>query len=394
MEGVFVKIAFVIPWYGDISGGAESECKNTAENLSRNGVEVEILTTCVKEFSSNWNFNYHKEGVSQLNGVVVRRFKIRERNTEKFDRINSKLIKNQKISSQEEKTFMEEMVNSDDLYLYIENHGSEYDYFLFIPYMFGTTYYGSRIHPEKSFLIPCLHDESYAYMSIFKDMFQNVAGIIFNAESEAALANQLFNINGRQIVLGLGLDTAISFDAKRFREKYGINSDFILYAGRRESGKNTPLLIDFFCKYKTYNQNNLKLVLIGNGDVSIPYKFKNDIIDLGFVSKQDKYDAFAAATLLCQPSINESFSIVIMESWLCLTPVLVHSNCTVTKDHCIKGNSGLYFENFEEFEGCINFYLNNSQLREKIALNGKKYVEENFNWSRIVDKYVGFLEKA
>jgi len=389
-----MKIAFVIPWYGDIPGGAESECKNTAENLSRNGIEVEILTTCVKEFNSDWNSNYYKEGISELNGVVIRRFKVRQRNTELFDRINSKLMKNKKVSPQEERIFVEEMINSDDLYQYIENHGSDYDYFLFIPYMFGTTYYGSLIHPEKSFLIPCLHDESYAYMDIFKNMFQNVAGIIFNAESEATLANQLFNLKGRQIVLGLGMDTVISFDARRFREKYGIHNDFILYAGRREPGKNTPLLVDFFCKYKEYNQNELKLVLIGSGDVSIPDKFKNDIIDLGFVSKHDKYDSFAAASLLCQPSINESFSIVIMESWLCLTPVLVHSKCAVTKDHCIKGNSGLYFENFEEFEGCINFYLNNSQLREKMAINGKRYVEENFNWDRIIEKYVRFLEKA
>jgi len=389
-----MKVAFVIPWYGDIPGGAESECKTTAENLSRNGIEVEILTTCVKEFKSEWNSNYHKEGISQLNGVVIRRFKVRQRNTELFDKVNYKLMKNQKVSPQEERTFIEEMINSDDLYRYIENHGSDYDYFLFIPYMFGTTYYGSLIHPEKSFLIPCLHDESYAYMDIFKNMFQNVAGIVYNAVSESTLANNLFRIKGRQIVLGMGLDTDISFDARRFREKYGISDDFIVYAGRRESGKNIHLLIDFFCKYKISNKNSLKLVLIGSGEVSIPDKFKNDIIDLGFVSKQDKYDSFAAATLLCQPSINESFSIVIMESWLCITPVLVHSKCTVTKDHCIKGNSGLYFENFEEFEGCINFYLNNPQLRKKMAINGKKYVEENFNWDRIVEKYVRFLEKV
>lgn len=389
-----MKIAFVVPWYGEIPGGAESECKNTAENLSRNGIEVEILTTCVKEFNSDWSSNYYEEGVSQLNNVTIRRFKVRQRNTRLFDRINSKLMHNQKISAKEEQIYVEEMINSDDLYRYLETHGSDYDYFLFIPYMFGTTYYGSQIHPKKSFLIPCLHDESYAYMDIYKNMFQNVAGLIFHAEPEAKLANEIFDIKGKQMILGEGIDTGISFEAKRFREKYGIHNDFILYAGRREPGKNTPLLIDFFCKYKLRNQNELKLVLIGSGEVSIPEKFKKEILDLGFVQKQDKYDAFAASSILCQPSINESFSIVIMESWLCLTPVLVHSGCAVTRDHCIKGRSGLYFENFEEFEGCVNFYLQNPQLRRKMAINGKKYVDENFNWDRIVEKYVRFLEEA
>jgi glycosyltransferase involved in cell wall biosynthesis len=389
-----MKIAFVVPWYGDIPGGAESECKNTAENLSKNGIEVEIITTCVKEFNSDWSSNYYEEGISRLNNVNIRRFNVRQRNTELFDRINSKLMQNQKISPKEERIYIEEMINSDDLYRYIETHGSDYDYFLFIPYMFGTTYYGSQIHPRKSFLIPCLHDESYAYMDIYKDMFQNVEGLIFHAEPEAKLANEIFNIKGKQIILGEGIDTNISFEAKRFREKYGIYDNFILYAGRREPGKNTPLLIDYFCKYKKRNQNDLKLVLIGSGDISIPEKFKKDIIDLGFVHRQDKYDSFAAASVFCQPSINESFSIVIMESWLCFTPVLVHSGCAVTKNHCIKGKSGLYFDNFEEFEACINFFLNNPQLRKRMAINGNKYVNDNFNWNRIVEKYIRFLEEA
>jgi len=47
------KIAFVIPWYGpDIPGGAERACKNLAENLSLRGVDVEILTTCARDFYS------------------------------------------------------------------------------------------------------------------------------------------------------------------------------------------------------------------------------------------------------------------------------------------------------------------------------------------------------
>lgn len=63
-----MKIAFVIPWYGEnIPGGAETECRTTAENLQKAGIEVEILTTCVKEFLSDWNANYHKEGICQVN---------------------------------------------------------------------------------------------------------------------------------------------------------------------------------------------------------------------------------------------------------------------------------------------------------------------------------------
>ena len=70
---------------------------------------------------------------------------------------------------------------------------------------------------------------------------------------------------------------------------------------------------------------NLKLVLIGGGDINIPEDIKDKVVDLGFLDIQDKYDACAGSVCLCQPSKNESFSIVIMESWLCERPVLVNA---------------------------------------------------------------------
>jgi glycosyltransferase involved in cell wall biosynthesis len=326
-----------------------------------------------------------------VDGVTVRRFKITERDTERFDRINYKLINNKKVSLKEEQAFIREMVNSEGLYSYISVNGKNYDYFLFIPYMFGTTYYGSQIHPEKSILIPCLHDESYAYMDIYRQMFEGASGLVYLSEPEKELANRLFDIKCRQMFIGGGVDTDVTYDVNRFRDKYKIKEDFILYAGRRDPGKNVPLLLDYYCSYKDRNANDLKLVLIGSGDVDIPVKYQRDIIDLGFVSKQDKYDAYSAAMVLCQPSLNESFSIVIMESWLCDTPVLVHADCTVTKGHCINSNGGIYFKDYDEFEGCIDFYLKNSKMGNRMAENGKLYVNNNYSWSKIVKNYVDFF---
>ncbi len=386
-----MKIAFVIPWYGDIPGGAETECRRTAENLQKSGVDVEILATCVKQFLSDWNTDYYKEGTYIENGITVRRFIVRKRDTNKFDQVNFKLMNNYKISPIEEQIYMENMINSDNLYSYIRDHGNEYDYFFFIPYMFGTTYYGSQIYPHKSILIPCLHDESYAYMDIFKDMFKDVKAVIYNSEPEKELANQIYDVKGYQLVLGAGMDTDISHNAQRFREKYDIKNDFLLYAGRRDSGKNVSMLLEYFSRYKESYSDELKLVLIGKGELDIPKGHQHDIIDLGFVPLQDKFDAYAAATLFCMPSLNESFSIVIMESWLCDTPVLVHAGCEVTKDHCIKSNGGLYFNDYDEFEECVKYFLAHPTKRDMMAQNGKKYVITNYSWEIIVERYKRLL---
>lgn len=386
-----MRIAFVIPWYGDIPGGAETECRQTAEKLQMSGVDVEILTTCVKQFLSDWNTDYFTEGTYTENGITVRRFSVRKRDTRKFDAINFKLMHNCRLSPIEEQDFMENMINSDNLYSYIRDHGNDYDYFFFIPYMFGTTYYGSRICPERSILIPCLHDESYAYMDIFKNMFEDVKAVIYNSEPEKELANKIYDIKGHQIVMGAGMDTDISYNARRFRDKYNIKNDFLLYAGRRDSGKNVSLLMEYFARYKESCGGDLKLVLIGKGELAIPKEHKHNILDLGFVSFQDKLDAYAAATLFCMPSTNESFSIVIMEAWLCGTPVLVHADCAVTKDHCIKSNGGLYFSNYDEFEECINYFLKNPEKHDLMAHNGKKYVIGNYSWETVVQKYKHLL---
>lgn len=386
-----MKIAFVIPWYGDIPGGAEAECRLTAENLQKSGVDVEILTTCVKQFLSDWNTDYYKEGTYIENGITVRRFIVRKRDTNKFDQVNFKLMNNCSISPIEEQIYMENMINSDNLYSYIRDHGNEYDYFFFIPYMFGTTYYGSQIYPHKSILIPCLHDESYAYMDIFKDMFKDVKAVIYNSEPEKELANQIYDIKGHQLVLGAGMNTDISHNGQRFREKYDLKDDFLLYAGRRDSGKNVSMLLEYFTRYKESYGGELKLILIGKGEIDIPKGHQHDVIDLGFVPPQDKFDAYAAATLFCMPSLNESFSIVIMEAWLCGTPVLVHAGCEVTKDHCIKSNGGLYFGDYDEFEECVKYFLTHPTKRDLMAQNGKKYVIGNYSWETVIRGYKNLL---
>lgn len=390
------KIGFVIPWYGeDIPGGAEMELRGLVHHLHDAGVALEVLTTCVKEFTSDWNINYHPAGLTEINGISVRRFKIRKRDTQAFDSVNIKLMNGQMLSREEENIFIHEMVNSEDMYRYMKEHEDEYGLFVFIPYMFGTTYYGTLACPQKAVLIPCFHDEAYIYMKIFREAYSKAAGIVYNAQPEYEMMQPIYNLeNTCQQVIGVGMNTDISYDKQRFYEKYKIDGPFIVYAGRKDVGKNIYTLINYFEQYKKRMQNDMKLVLIGGGEVEIPEGIKKDVYDLGFVDIQDKYDITAAATLLCQPSKNESFSIVIMESWLCGRPVLVHEACEVTKHFAKDSNGGLYFGNYPEFEHCVNYILEHPNEAAQMGRNGCKYVKENFDWKVVIKKYTDFFEEV
>ena len=382
------KLGFVIPWYSDnISGGAENMLRDLTAELHKRTVPLEILTTCAESFSSDWNKNYYNEGIYfNKNCIPVRRFCVRKRDTHAFDDINFRFINNIPVSYAQEKIFLREMINSNSLYRYMRENSGNYSLFVFTPYIFGTTYYGAKLFPEKSVIIPCLHDESYAYMKHFRKTFPKVAGMVFNSLPEKLLAEKLYNLNNTEtLVAGIGMNTDIKPNPEHFRKKFRINQPFILYSGRKDSGKNIDTLIRYFNQYS--KNNNLKLVLTGGGK----YIYVKNIIDLGYISEQDKFNAMSACEFLCQPSVNESFSLVIMENWLCKRPVLVHENCNVTKNFVSESNGGLYFSNYPEFKACTDYLLKNKEVSEIMGLNGCEYVKNNFDRKTVTEKYIDFF---
>ncbi|MCB9422039.1 MAG: glycosyltransferase family 4 protein [Ardenticatenaceae bacterium] len=385
-----MKLAFVTPWYGpDIPGGAEAETRKTASQLHQAGYDVEILTTCIRDFHADWATNYHKPGFSVEDELVVRRFRVEKRDQQTFDQINFKLMQGHFISLAEEEIFNNEMIHCPDLYAFISEHQEAYIFF-FIPYMFTTTYVGAQICPERSIMIPCLHDEAYARLNIHKQVFPSIRALLLHVQAEKELADTLYPDSGKQIraVIGEGVNTDWQGNGNRFREKYRLdNTPFVLYAGRRDAGKNTPQLIHYWQHYLQAAPHTEKLVLIGPGEISIPADAQDNILDLGFISMQDKYDAYAAATLLCQPSLNESFSLVIMESWLAGTPVLVHADCAVTRSHVRESNGGLYFGNYAEFSATLDYFFANPKKALQMGQQGRAYVLANFQWPTIVAKY-------
>ena len=386
------KLGFVVPWYGEkIPGGAEMELRGVTSHLHAAGVDLEILTTCVKQFDSDWNDNFHKPGTTVENGITVIRFPAGKRNAAEFDRVNRVLMRGRVPKIPDQKIFFEEMINSPELYSYMTEHKDDYSLFVFIPYMFGTTVNGIKVAPEKSVVIPCFHDEAYAHMDVLKEVYEKVNGFVFNAKPEQDLTERLFDISkANKIVMGIGVDCGLKGDAQRFREKFNIKEPFILYAGRKDEGKNVHTLVKYFDEYLKRNPCDMKLVLIGGGKIDLPNTDR--FVDLGFVDLQDKIDAEAASLLLCQPSKNESFSLVIMESWLGKRPVLVHEDCAVTKNFAIESKGGLYFKNYFDFEGAVNYIKDHKDIADKMGENGYEYVNSQFDWDVVTNKYKEFFK--
>lgn len=383
-----MKLTFVTPWWGpEARGGAETACRQTALRLAAAGLDVEVLTTCSRSFLSAWDHDDYRPGEGIEAGVRVRRFACRRRDRPAFDAINRKLLRGVSISPAEEAIFFAESINSPDLVDFIAQNAGDRVFF-FIPYLYGTTVQGAMAAPERSVLIPCLHDEAYARLAPIGAMFERVRGIGFLSAPERELAQGLYRVqDGAGRMLGLGVEGGHG-DAARFRARYGTDP-FVLYVGRKDATKGTPLLIEAFLKHKATHPGPLRLLLAGPGAVDT--KGSPFVTDLGYLSEDDKHDAFAAASVFCNPSWNESFSIVLMEAWLAGVPALVHARCAVTRDHVRKARGGLYFHTAAEFTAALDLLLDPA-LGPKMGANGRRYVQLNFTWDAVVRRYLAAIE--
>jgi glycosyltransferase involved in cell wall biosynthesis len=381
-----IRPAIIVPRYGDdILGGAETIARQLAEHLPRAEFDVTVLTTCARDLST-WR-NVFPPGRAAVNGVRVHRFPIdhRFRDEGRYRQLTHKFANSRPATVDEEYEWIDNNPHSPALYAYLRQHGLEFDLLLFVPYVSGSTLYGTTLWPERSVLWPCLHDEPFAHFLHTRWMMQTCRGLMFNTEPERALARDKLGVrNPGARVVGFGLEDFCG-DGGRFRRQFGISEPFILYSGRLDSMKNVLELTSYFTAYKNRHPGPLKLVLRGEGPLAVPAH--PDIVSIGFQSERDKLDAYAAATLLCQPSRLESFSIVIMESWLAGVPVLVHGDCEVTRHHVVRSNGGLYYSGFDEFAGALDWLLEHADRRERMGRLGRAYVLQEYNWPTVLARF-------
>ncbi len=385
-------IAFVTPRYGhDVLGGAERGAQAWAEQLVAHGFRVEVLTTNAVNLA-NWQ-TAQLPATEVINGVLVRRFVADPIHPSGFHEIQIKAAHGKKITRRDEEHFMAHNLRSRALEDYIARHREDYAAFIFTPYLFGTSYYGAQQAGDRAFHIPCLHDEPAARFTIFREMLEEARGIFFNTPAEEQLARKKLQVaNPFTAVLGYGFpDQPLHGDPDRFRKRTGIYAPFLLYSGRLETAKNVPLLIEWFLSYKQARpQSNLMLVLAGKGDVALPAR--SDIVSLGMiVDRQELADVYAASLALCQLSLNESFSIVMMEAWQQRRPVIVHAYCAVTREHVERSGGGYACHDADSFITAIDTLLECPEEAAMLGERGYTYVQKHFTWSVLVDKFIGTL---
>lgn len=385
------RYTFVLPRFGKgFVGGAETLVGALVRELHKRGDEVEILTTCARD-NRTWE-NVFSPGCEIIEGIPIHRFLVDERNLDAWVPRQISLHEGMVLAPEDEMIWLSEGVNSSALYEHIAGIAASRDALFFAPYLFPAVYFGALVAPEKSVLIPCLHDEPAAYTLAMKSLFRQVKGCVFNAAPEQDLAESLYGpLRGGEV--GMGFEFPEEKDVLSLEPYFEQSFPYLLYVGRKETGKNVHLLVDYFIKAKesALLQEDWKLVVLGHGDFTDVQRPKalerGDVLDLPSLPERDKQRLIRHARLLCQPSTNESFSIVIMEAWMLKVPVLVHARAAVTRGHVLESGGGLLFGDAPDLTGVLRYLEQYPEESRSFAKAGHGYVHEKYSWNAVLDRF-------
>ena len=382
-----MRLAFVIQRYGrEIPGGAETLARQIAERQARRH-QIDVLTTTARDYVT-WK-NEYPESEEKLRGVKVFRFPVeQERNLEEFNKYSDWIYANEHTREDELKWLEMQGPVAPKLIEYLKNEHKKYDLLVFFTYLYYPTYHGIQVAPEKSVLVPTAHDEPPIKLGIYKEVFESANSFIFNTEAEELFVLERFDVHRKmRETIGMGMDLLDTPDTETFKRKQRVSNRFLLYAGRIDEGKGCGELIKYFKTFREEHPDigNLQLVLMGKKNMSIPNS--RDIRYLGFLQEDEKLAAMASATAVMIPSRLESLSIVALEAFSVGVPVVAHGGSRVLVDHCRKANAGLYYRNYEEFEGILEMLFEDKNLAKGLGRQGQRYIKENFGWEKLLPAY-------
>lgn len=382
---------FIIQRYGlDVDGGAELYCRWLAEKVAGYS-RVTVLTTTARDYVT-WE-NHYSEGAATVNGIpVIRQPVLETRDIRTFNQMTGAILQGDPSIETQYEWLRRQGPWSPGIQEYLRSHHGDYDGLIFFTYLYATTVLGTQIAPARSILIPTAHDEPVAHLTIMHEMYERVAGLMYLTPAEQTFVEKTYDIRKTPAVLiGTGVDLPDgNLSEAAVRSKYGLHGDVLLYIGRVEAGKGCAELVNCFKAYQHRYGGDQTLVLAGRRHMDVP----DDpaIVCPGYIPDEDIVPLINAATAVIVPSPFESLSILLLQSFQCGVPVVANGHAPVLAGHCRASNGGLYYETCEEFIEVLHLLLSQPDFRRKLGQNGYAYVQRNYTWHAVLEKFQNFTD--
>ncbi len=189
-----------------------------------------------------------------------------------------------------------------------------------------------------------------------------------------------------------------------------LGGKYLLFIGRLEKRKNILGIIKAFDILKEKYKIPHKLVLAGNfgyGEKEIKNKieksnYKKDIILLGFIGEEEKWQLLKNADVFLFPSFYEGFGLPILEAQSAGVPVIAGNNSSMpeiigmAETHSVETRLIASLRqladpnNFQEIAEKTYKIISDKNLKEEIIKKGFENVKR-FSWEKCADEIAGIL---
>ncbi len=190
-------------------------------------------------------------------------------------------------------------------------------------------------------------------------------------------------------------------NSRVIKEKYGIDSPYILFVGTLQPRKNIVRLVEAFSKLNPKAiGKNMKLVIIGRRGwkfdeiFTAPSKFgvSDSVFFLENVTDDDLGVFYEGAELFVLPSLYEGFGLPILEAMKYGCPVAASNVSSLPE---AGGDAAIYFDSQDVLDMAekIEKVLSDKKLRDDMIKKGHEQVKK-FSWEKSAREVLGVLEQV
>ncbi len=372
------RVAVVVQRFGErITGGAEAHARQIAERLAQRA-QVHVFTSCADDHLT-WR-NVFTAGDSKDGRLTVRRFPSRvSRSMPRFNRLSKARFSEAQSLTDEVHWLAEQGPLLEGFESALVEAQNDFDAFIFFTALYAPTAWGLPLVADKALLVPTAHDEPAMQFESYADVFTMPRALLCNTIEEEAFIRKRFPHAAPSEVVGVGVEPQLG-NGRRFRERFHVQGDYLLYLGRHEGGKGLELLVKCFEAATAASPRSLTLVMAGAGDWKTNHP---GVRLLGRIDETSKWDGLSDATAVVVPSALESLSLLMLEAFAVGTPVLGNRRSPVVEGQLRRSGGGLGYSTPSEFVQALSqIRMHRARFSSAALIFSKRY-----QWPSVLEAY-------
>lgn len=222
-----------------------------------------------------------------------------------------------------------------------------------------------------------------------KKAYLNSNVVIVPSEYSKEVLCSVFSIPKKKVVVvPHGVDIS-RFSGKTTKKSKNLR---LLFVGPLEERKGIRYLIEALAM-ATDIHKNVELIVIGDGRErknleSLVKRLELKNIEFkGYLEDEELIEHYNMADIFVFPSLKEGFGQVLVEAMACGLPIVATDASAIPE---VVGNAGILVgpKDPKALANAIRMLIDDEELRDELGERGRKRVEENFTWEKVVDQTV------